>query len=188
MRRPHVAIALVLWMLLVGLAAPTASARAAHDEFVGVYFPAGMPGTGTDCPYTWVDPAFCIIDSGTWVQFGDGRLRIRDMQVYELAFSWSAADPTQVEPRKTGYDIVTANANLDATLSGPTWGTWMLYSFAHELMFSGTFTGTFANGIPAVHFVGRGTGPYEGQYMWGDIGRVPNPHNMFGQVLDTVTS
>jgi hypothetical protein len=171
-------------MLLVGLAAPTASARATHDEFVGLYFPAGMPGTGTACPYTWVDPAFCIIDRGTWVELGDGRLRIRDMQVYELAFSWTAADPTQIEPRKTGYDVVTANANLDATLSGPTWGTWMLYSFANELMFTGTFTGSFQDGIPAVHFVGLGTGRYAGQHMWGDIGRVPNPYNMFGQVLE----
>ncbi|MDA8204365.1 MAG: hypothetical protein M0Z49_16735 [Chloroflexi bacterium] len=183
MRRPHVAIALLLAILLIGLAAPTASARATHDEFVGLYFPAGMPGTGTECPYTWVDPAFCVIDPGSWTEV-DGRLRIRDITLFELAFSWRADDPSQVEPRKTGYDVVTASANLDATLSGPTWGTWMLYSFADELMFTGTFTGSFQDGIPAVHFVGMGTGQYEGQHMWGDIGRVPNPYNMLGQILN----
>jgi hypothetical protein len=172
-------------MLLVGLAAPTASARATHDKFAGAYFPAGMPGTGSTCPYTWMDPSFCVIDPGSWTEVGHGRLRIRDMTVFELAFSWSSDG--QVEARKTGYDVVTANLNLDATLSGPSWGTWMLYSFDDELMFSGTFTGTFANGIPAVHFVGQGTGQYEGQHMFGDIGRVPDPYNMFGQILETGT-
>jgi hypothetical protein len=185
MRWPRATIALLTAVLLAAAAAPSVSARAAHDEFAGLYFPAGMPGTGTDCPYTWVDPAFCVIDPGTWTAPADGRLRIRDMRVFELALAWSADDPTQVEPRKTGYDVVTANANLDATMSGPAWGTWMLYSFADELMFTGTFTGTFENGIPAVHFVGRGSGQYQGQHMWGDIGRVPNPYNMFGQILET---
>ncbi len=185
--RRHVAIAFLASVLLVGVTAPSVSARAVQTEFAGVYFPAGMPGTGTTCPYTWVAPAFCVVDPGSWTALADGRWRIRDMTVFELAFSWSADDPTQVEPRKTGYDVVTANANLDATLSGPTWGTWMLYSFADELMFTGTFTGTFENGIPAVHFVGQGTGPYEGQHMWGDIGRVPDPYNMFGHLLETGT-
>lgn len=183
MRRPHWAIALLLSMVLATSIAPTASARASHDEFVGLYFPAGLAGTGTECPYTWVEPAFCVIDPGSWTEVGDGRMRIREMTVFELALAWTADG--QVEPRKTGYDVVTANLNVDATLSGPTWGTWMLYSFDDELMFTGTFTGTFANGIPAVHFVGQGTGQYAGQHMSGDIGRVPDPYNMFGQVLVT---
>ena len=173
----------ILFAGLLALGAPAAaSAAAVHDAFVGVYFPAGMPGTGTTCPYTWVDPAFCVIDPGSWTELGDGHLRIRDMTVFELAFAWSPDG--QVEPRKTGYDVVTANLNLDATQSGPSWGTWMLYNPDDTLMFSGTYTGMFENGIPAVHFVGQGTGQYEGQHMWGDIGRVPDPYNMFGHVLD----
>ncbi len=160
---------------------------AGKTEFFGLYFPAGMPGTGTDCPYTWQDPAFCVIDFGLWTELPSGRWRIRDMTVYELAFSWR--DDGEIEPRKTGYDIVVANANLDSSFSGPTWGTWNLYSFADELMFTGTFTGTFENGIPAVHFVGQGTGVYQGQQMRGDIGRSPDDagYNMYGWILEPGT-
>ena len=157
---------------------------AVKSAFHGLYFPAGMAGTGSSCPYTWQDPFFCVIDLGSWTELPSGRWQIRDMTVYELAFSWR--DDDEVEPRKTGYDIVVANANLDSSLSGPTWGTWNLYSFTGELMFSGTFTGAFANGIPAVHFVGQGTGIYAGQQMRGDIGRSPDEagNNMYGWILE----
>jgi hypothetical protein len=167
--------------LVLGAAMPAATADDGHTDFWGVYFPAGMAGTDTECPYTWVEPAFCIIDQGTWNELPSGRTRIRGMTVYELAFSWNEDG---IEPRKTGYDIVVANANLDASLSGPTWGTWELHAFDGTLMFAGRFTGKFKKGIPAVHFVGRGTGEYAGQHMRGDIGRVPDPYNMFGEIVE----
>jgi hypothetical protein len=169
--------------LMVGVAVPAASAKATHTEFHGLYFPAGMEGTGSECPdpYVWQPPAFCVIDPGRQIPLPSGRIRIRNMQVYELAFAWN--DDGSVQPRKTGYDIVTANANMDATMSGPTWGTWELHAFDGTLMFTGTFTGKFKEGIPAVHFVGEGVGIYEGEKMRGDIGRVPDPFNMFGEVL-----
>jgi hypothetical protein len=182
--RKTVATCAVTALLVMGMVVP-ASARAERTDFVGLYFPAGMPGTGTACPYTWADPAFCIIDPGTWTELGSGRIRIRGMQVFELAFAWDAEDTSIVEPRKTGYDMVTANANLDASLSGPTWGTWRLHAFDDELMFTGTFTGDFEAGIPAVHYVGQGVGPYAGQHMSGDIGRVPDPYNMVGRIVET---
>ena len=178
MRRTAMLLAAAALVAMV--AAPAASAGAAHEDFFGLYFPAGMDGTGTDCPYTWVDPAFCVIDPGEQTVLPSGRIQIRDMVLYELAFAWNEDG---VEPRKTGYDIVTAGANLDSSLSGPTWGTWELHSFDGTLMFTGTFTGKFENGIPAVHFVGEGIGIYEGEKMRGDIGRVPDPYNMFGEVL-----
>lgn len=178
MRRTATVLAVVA--LLVGIAVPTALAGADHEDFFGVYFPAGMEDTGTVCPYTWVGPAFCVIDPGEQTVLPSGRIKIRDMVLYELAFAWN---DDGVEPRKTGYDIVTAGANLDSSLSGPTWGTWKLYSFEKTLMFQGTFTGKFKNGIPAVHFVGEGVGIYDGQKMRGDVGRVPNPYNMFGEIL-----
>ncbi len=167
--------------------APTAAAAsngAVVTPFVGLYFPAGMAGTGSACPYTWQDPAFCVIDFGTWTELPGGRLRIRDMTAYELAFSWRGDG--QVEPRKTGYDIVTVGADLDASLSGPMWGTWQLYSFEDQLMFTGTFTGSFVNGFPAVQFVGRGVGTYDGQQMRGRIERTLDQagHNMYGTILE----
>lgn len=185
-------IMLLLPVLVLGLvipsvaiaAKPADSPGALHTDFVGLYFPAGMLGTGTDCPGTWMDPSFCILDpdpTSSMELLPSGRLKIRDMTLYELAFAWNEEG---VEPRKTGYDIVVANASLDGTLSGPTWGTWSLYNFSDELMFTGTFTGKFANGVPAVHFVGRGTGAYEGQHMRGDVGRVADPYNMFGTIVE----
>lgn len=98
------------------------------------------------------------------------------MTVYELAFAWNDQG---VAPRKTGYDVVVANANLDSSLSGPTWGTCQLHSFDGALM----FTGKFEHGIPAVHFVGEGTGIYEGEKMRGDVGRFPDPYRLFDEVL-----
>jgi hypothetical protein len=181
MRRIAILVAMAALMSIFTV--PTASADNRHSDFYGVYFPAGMPGTGTDCPYTWVDPAFCVIDPGDWTELPSGKLRIRGMTVYELALSWNDHG---VEPRKTGYDVVVANANLDESLSGPTWGTWQLHSNDGTLMFRGTFTGKFEAGIPAVHFVGRGVGDYAGELMRGDIGREiseSNPYNMFGEVV-----
>jgi hypothetical protein len=182
MRRTSV-LALAAALVLTVLFPSGASARTEHTEFFGLYFPAGMPGTYTECPepYEWVDPAFCVIDRGDWDPLPGGRLRIRNMTILELAMAFTEEGP---EPRKTGYDIVLANANLDSTLSGPTWGTWMLYNDDDTLMFTGRFTGKFENGIPAVHFVGKGTGAYAGQHMRGEVGRVPDPWNMFGLISE----
>jgi len=190
-RTSRLLVLLLLSALLGGLAIPAAATEAEHTRlpvvertrFHGLYFPAGMAGTGTECPYLWVDPAFCIVEQGSWTQLPKGETLIRDMLVYELAFSWNDEG---VEPRKTGYDMVTANANLDQSLTGPTWGTWKLYNFDSELMFTGRFVGRFKDGIPAVYFSGRGTAIYEGQRMSGFVGREPdaNGWNMYGRIVN----
>lgn len=183
MRRSRVAILFLSAILVLGLAAPASSAVAVHSGFHGLYFPAGMEGTGTDCPYTWVEmPPSCVMAPGSQTVLPNGRVFISDMELYELAFAYGRSGA--VEPRKTGYDLVTANAYLDSTFTGPTWGTWNLYSFDDELMFTGVFTGRFKDGIPAVRYFGEGTGVYDGQIMFGRIDRVPDPWNMFGHILD----
>jgi len=191
MRRSRLAALLLLPAMVFGLVAPSAATevertnhhRAEHTSFSGVYFPAGMPGTGTECPGEWVDPAFCIVEKGSWTELPNGRLQIRDMTVYELAFAWREG---QVEPRKTGYDLVVANANLDSSLTGPTWGTWKLHSFDDELLFTGRFVGRFKDGIPAVFFFGKGIEEYEGQRMRGYVNREMNAdgNNMFGRITE----
>jgi len=191
MRHSRLAALLVLPALVFGLVAPSAATegersshhRAEHTSFSGMYFPAGMPGTNTECPGEWVDPAFCIVEKGSWTELPNGRLQIRDMTVYELAFAWNEG---QVEPRKTGYDIVVANANLDSSLTGPTWGTWNLNSFEGDLLFTGRFVGRFKEGIPAVFFFGKGIGEYEGQRMRGYVNREMNAdgYNMFGRITE----
>jgi hypothetical protein len=105
LRRKDASIAVVLSALFILAMGSPASATAAHTGYVGLYFPAGMPGTDTTCPYTWVEPAFCVTDLGK-------------------------------------------------------------------------------NGIPAVHFVGQGVGPYVGQHMSGDVGRVPDPYNLDGRIVE----
>jgi hypothetical protein len=190
LRRMIMLLLPVLFLSLVVPSAATAakpadSPGAVHTDFEGLYFPAGMADTGTTCPETWMPPSFCILGPEPYSSIESlpsGRLKIRDMTLYELAFAWTSDG--DVELRKTGYDIVVANANLDSSLSGPTWGTWKLHSFTGDLMFTGTFTGKFKIGIPAVHFVGRGVGEYEGQHMRGDVGRVPDPYNMFGTIVE----
>lgn len=204
MRHSRVATLLLLPALLFGLIAPSAATEGEHTsshkaehsrphdtgrtDFYGMYFPAGMPGTDTQCPGKWANPAFCIVEKGSWTPLPNGRLRIRDMTVYELAFAFREAEDgdEQVEPRKTGYDLVVANANLDNTLSGPTWGTWKLHSFAGELMFTGRFVGRFKYGIPAVFFIGRGVDVYEGQRMRGFVRREMNSDgfNMSGRIVE----
>jgi len=192
MRQSRLAALLLLPALVFGLVAPSAATevertrfhRAERTSFSGQYFPAGMPDTGTVCPYgNFVPPAFCIVDGGSSTELPNGRLRIRDMIVFELAFAYSEG---LVEPRKTGYDIVVVNANLDSSFSGPMWGTWKLYSFGDVLMFTGGFVGRFKDGIPAVHFFGKGTGIYEGQRMRGSVAREMNAdgYNMFGRIVE----
>ena len=156
--------------LVAGLAFGSSTARAAAEktEFRGLYFPAGMIGTGTECPYTVNSLGMCVISAGESTPLADGRLQIRNLVLLELAVSWHA-DGT-LEPRKTGYDVVVANASVDATFSGPVWGTWELHPDVGDV-FTGTFVGAFENGVPAVRFVGRGTGIYEGQLMQGEIAR-----------------
>jgi len=193
MRRSRLVILCLLAILVLGLVAPSAGAVAEHARFHGLYFPAGMEGTDTECPYTWQEmPAMCVMAPGSQTVLPDGRLLIRDMEIYELALAWRGNGV--VEPRKTGYDLVVADAVLDDTLSGPTWGTWNLWSFGADLedpdddflMFGGIFFGRFKNGIPGVHYFGEGMGIYDGQHMGGIIRRAPNAAgwNMFGHIID----
>ena len=195
MRRSRVVMLFLLATLILGLVAPSAGAVAEHSRFHGLYFPAGMDGTGTDCPdpYVWNEmPPMCVMAPGTQTVLPDGRVLIRDIELYELALAWKSNGA--VEPRKTGYDLVIADAILDDTFSGPTWGTWNLWSFGADLadpaddilMFSGIFFGRFKNGIPGVHYFGAGTGTYDGQHMGGIIRRAPNASgwNMFGHIIE----
>jgi hypothetical protein len=191
-RYSRLATLLLVPVLLVGLAAPSVasdtqqvrSPRYERTDFQGQYFPEGMDGTETTCRYTWMPPSFCIIDPGEQTTLPSGKTRIRGMTLFELAFAFD--DDGQPEPRKTGYDIVTADAILDESLSGPTWGTWKLHRFEDDvLMFEGFFVGKFKDGIPAVMFVGSGAGEYERQSMRGHVTRELDEHgfNMYGRIV-----
>lgn len=188
-RRWVIPVLLIAGVAVLALTTPASASKppqagAVHTEFYGLYFPAGMSGTGTTCPYTVNALGMCVIDAGQLRTLKSGHIEIRNMQLLELAVSWHA-DSTP-EPRKTGYDIVFANASVDASFSGPTWGTWTFHPADGTDVFVGTFTGKFENGVPAVRFIGHGTGEYEGQQMKGDIYRTVQAWggNMIGRFLE----
>jgi hypothetical protein len=174
--------------LLVGLfgaAVAAADGRASrHTSFEGLYFPAGMEGTDTECPGV-IDPGLglCVLEPGEQTPLANGKLRIRGLQGLSVGLSWDTVTGEE-EPRKTGLDHVTANVSLDATLSGPMWGTWTFTDFDGNPMFEGRFAGRFINGVPQARFVGDGVGVYEGQLMIGDIGPEADPYNMTGRIFD----
>ena len=198
MRPRHATISVLLSILLLGLTIPTASAGAVRTEFAGFVFPAGMfdPEVGASCvaaggTYVTEPLPGCVLDPGTTRELGDGRLLIRDEVVRDSSYAWHSAtdalsflkwgQPLPDEPRRTGYNVETFNANFDATMSGPVWGSWDFYSFGDELMFTGTFTGSFDKGKPTIRAVGIGVDAYKGQHVWMNV--VDQVVNMYGHFL-----
>jgi hypothetical protein len=196
MRGRRAAISALLSILLLALTVPAASAGAARTDFVGFVFPAGMFGTScSDFGGIFVSAPLpgCVLDAGTTIVLRDGRALIRDEVVVDMALAAREQDDLLAanynEPRRTGYNVETFNANFDATLSGPAWGSWEFYNFDNELMFRGTFTGSFANGAPTMRTNGVGVGAYAGQHVWLDVlpGEYVNVSGMFlepGSVAD----
>jgi hypothetical protein len=177
MRRRSTAISALLSIFLLALTVPVASAGAVRTDFVGFVFPAGYLDAGASCPYTWVAQPLpgCVVDPGTTTMLADKRALIRNEVFFDLAYGYHTLDDAlnnqaqPNEPRRTGYNVETFNANFDATLSGPAWGSWEFYSFTNELMFRGTFTGRFTNGAASMRINGIGVGTYAGQHVWLDV-------------------
>ena len=194
MRPRHATISVLLSILLLGLTIPTASAGAARTEFAGFAFPVGWPGTQTLCsaPYefelyalggTTIVPR-CVIDEGTRTELGDGRIRIRDMQVYDALFVYPG-DPATLDLTRSGYQKVWVNANLDASLTGPAWGTWELFDFLGNAMFAGTYTATYDQGVETARSVGKGMGTFTGEQVRSEvIVAGEGAYNCFGTFLD----
>jgi hypothetical protein len=106
----------------------------------------------------------------------------------DISYAWHsladiANDPLAPnEPRRTGYTLEYFNANLDASLSGPVWGSWKFYSFGGELMFTGHFSGRLDEGKFTTRGNGIGVGDFKTQHVWMAV--VPGYVNMSGQFLD----
>jgi hypothetical protein len=193
MRHRRTRVSVLLAVLLLVLVVPTASAGATRTDFVGFVFPAGYPGTGTSCPGIYVEAPLpsCTLDPGTTTSLGGGRTRFSNKLVMDISYAWlSLADIGTYplapnEPRRTGYVLELFNANLDASLSGPVWGSWEFYSFTGELMFTGHFSGRLDEGQFTTRGNGIGVGDFKTQHVWQDV--VPAPPgfpNMSGQFLD----
>jgi len=190
MRRRGVRLSVVLAVMLLAMTVPSASAGATRTDFVGFVFPAGYPDTGTSCPGTYVETPLpsCTLDPGTTTSLGGGRTLIRNKLVMDISYAWhSLADYVSYplapnEPRRTGYTLEYFNANLDASLSGPVWGSWEFYSFGGELMFTGHFSGRLDEGQFTTRGSGIGVDEFMNQHVWADV--VPGYVNMSGQFLE----
>jgi hypothetical protein len=190
MRRRGVRLSVVLAVLLLAMAVPSASAGATRTDFVGFVFPAGYPGTVTSCPGTYPEAPLssCTLHPGKTTTLGGGQTLIRNKLVMDISYAWRSVDDMAGppnEPRRTGYVLEYFNANLDASLSGPVWGSWEFYNFDKELMFTGHFSGRLDQGQFTTRANGIGVGDFMTQHVWQDV--VPAPPlypNMSGQVLD----
>ena len=143
MRRRGVRLSVVLAALLLAMTVPSASAGATRTDFVGFVFPAGYLDAGASCVAAGGDYGngllpTCVLEEGTTTSLGGGRWLIRNELVVDISYAWhSFADIVSYplapnEPRRTGYVREYFNANLDASLSGPVWGSWEFYSFGHR--------------------------------------------------------
>ena len=119
---------------------------------------APVEGKATRIPFT-AEESCTITSPGTWTS-ADGTLHIRGLtEECDNASSipWS------------GTDYAVLNANLDATGSGPMWGTWRLEveGGGWEGVWHGTVTGMLSTEPSGMgRSVGHGTGIYEGQQMF----------------------
>ncbi len=121
----------------------------------------------------------CVLVPGTVTHPGDGRSTIRDMVNLMIVVSTS-------DPGRSGYQIATQNANLDASGNGPAWGTFTAYTFADEPTWSGTFNGKFENARLGAHFVAKGLGANAGLHFTGDFLRVDTAlGNVIGEIKQT---
>jgi hypothetical protein len=198
MRRRRLGSSVLLSALLLALTVPVASAGATRSAFVGFVFPAGYPGTGTSCEVfggTFGDVggvaglSGCVLDPGTTMALGGGRTLIRDVLIVDISYAWHSLADISVslpnEPRRTGYNVESFNANLDASMSGPVWGSWSFYSLENELMFTGQISGRLDRGQFTVRGNGIGVDAFAGQHVWVSVvPAAPGSPNMAGQFLD----
>jgi hypothetical protein len=193
MRRRGVTLSVVLAALLLAMSVPAASAGATRTDFVGFVFPAGYLDGGASCVAAGGEYGngllpTCVLEPGTTTSLGGGRTLIRNELVMDISYAWhSLADIASYplapnEPRRTGYTLEYFNANLDASLSGPVWGSWEFYSFDGKLMFTGHFSGRLDEGQFTTRGNGIGVGDFKTQHVWADV--VPGYVNMSGQFLE----
>jgi hypothetical protein len=130
----------------------------------------------TRIPFTSTE--YCAITSfGTWTS-PDGNLHIRGLTL--------ECTGSTTMPQLDGTNHYVWNANLDATGSGPAWGTWRLETEdgGWEGAYHTTVTG-FLSAEPhdTGRGVGHGTGIYEGQQLFADTVTTGLVNTITGYIL-----
>jgi len=86
--------------------------------FVTLLGPQSVTANAIQTPFTGTEIMGDVIDPGTTVFLPDGGMHIRG-QIFE-------ALENSTDPRVTGTATTIMNANLDPSLTGPFWGTYVL--------------------------------------------------------------
>lgn len=94
---------------------------------------------------------------GIWT-FPDGNVQVRGMV-------WQCTD-TASDPRLSGSNTIVMNANWDAQMLGPVWGTFHLHNAGG--VWDGTWEGMATTGGLRLHGTGTGSAGYEGLKFWLD--------------------
>ena len=121
--------------------------------------------------FTCAPEDYVTTDPGSW-SFPDGNIHIRGMKQYGRV----VCD----DPRQTGVNYITVNANWDANFTGPMWGVFTFQSDEGGI-FKGTWNGMMTADGSWYNAVGNGSGMYEGLKLWIDkeidqtTGRILNP-------------
>lgn len=109
---------------------------------------------------------------GAW-SFPDGNIHIRGMQ------QTTRLDCT--DSRQVGFNSITINANWDAEMHGPMWGTFTFVSDEGG-SWTGTWNGQLTENGSWYNAVGNGKGIYAGMKLWVNKGydttsmRILDPH------------
>ena len=114
--------------------------------------------------------SYVTTDPGNW-SFPDGNLHIRGMQ--------QVAQSVCEDSRVVGHNYITINANWDATMHGPMWGTFTFESDSGGT-WSGTWNGKMTSQGSWYNAVGVGGGEFAGLKLWMD----KDFDQLTGRILD----
>jgi hypothetical protein len=142
-------LTLVLAVLLMGVMPATA----AHK-------------TTFTCTETW----YADVDPGVWTLLPNGNVHIRGMV---LILNEYASDS-----RLSGLNTVVLNANWDANLTGPAWGTFKIMN--EDGGWEGHWEGEMTEQGGIHHATGDGFGSYDGMKVWWYV----NLDECYGEFLE----
>ena len=104
--------------------------------------------------FTCIEEWGGLIDDGVWTTYPNGNIHVRGMTFFLYE--------TVSDPRISGTNYVTQNANWGPDYTGPHWGTFKIVN--EHGWWEGTWNGIGGDGY---HAIGKGFGDYAGlHFRW----------------------
>lgn len=125
----------------------------------------------SESTFTCIETDNAVTAMGTW-SFPNGNIHIRGME--------QVARTVCEDSRVVGDNHITVNANWDANMTGPMWGTFTFVSDSGGT-WKGTWNGMMTSQGGWYNAVGSGDGEFAGLKLWIDkdidqtTGRILNP-------------